>query len=254
MSDASYARLRQLVADQVPAVMTTIVEGVNEGARMIVTFDAVEGTLGDPELDTTVARDARATLDAEVSVTRLYGDQRVFLDVYPLPPELILFGAVHLSQALSRLAQNLGFRVTVVDARRALATKERFPNVERIIVKWPADALEELEVGRNTWIAVLTHDAKFDEPAIMGALKTPARYVGAIGSRKVNAERRDWLRQEGVSEEDIARLRAPIGLDLGGQSPEEMSIAIMGEILALRNQRTGGFLVSATGNIRGVPE
>src|SRR5699024_3819733 len=101
-----------------------------------------------------------------------------------------------------------------------------FPNVEHIITKWPADAFEELEIRRNTWIAVLTHDSKFDEPAIMGALKTSARYIGAIGSRKVNAERREWLREEGVSEDDIARLRGPIGLDLGGQSSEEMSIAI----------------------------
>ncbi|HWV35958.1 MAG TPA: XdhC/CoxI family protein [Thermomicrobiales bacterium] len=254
MSDASFGRLRQLVTDQVPVVMTTIVEGEGLGTRMIVTFDDVEGSLGNPKLDAQVVQDARATLDAEVSVTRQYGEQRVFLDVYPLPPELILFGAVHLSQALSRFAQALGFRVTIVDARRALATRERFPNVERIIMKWPEEAFGELEIGRNTWIAILTHDSKFDEPAIMGALKTPARYVGAIGSRKVNAERREWLRQEGVREEDIARLRAPIGLDLGGQAPEEMAIAILGEILALRNQREGGFLVHGSGNIRGVPE
>src|SRR5699024_553448 len=124
MSDVSYGRLRQLVADEVPVAMATIVEGEGLGTRMIVSFSDVQGTLGDPELDDIVVRDARATLDAEVSVTRKYGEQRVFLDVYPLPPDLILFGAVHLAQALSRFAQALGFRVTVVDARRALATEE----------------------------------------------------------------------------------------------------------------------------------
>jgi len=253
MSDVSFRRVRELVDDQVPVAVATVISGDGLGTRMIVLFDRVEGTLGDPELDAAVVDDARAALDAETSVTRQYGEREVFLDVYPLPPKLILFGAVHVSQALARFARTLGFRVTVVDARRALATKERFPDVERIVLKWPNDAYDELEIGRNTWIAILTHDPKFDEPAIMGALKTPARYVGAIGSRKVNAERREWMREAGVSEEDIARLRGPIGLDLGGQTPEEIAISILAEMIAVRNQRSGGFLVSTSGNIRGVP-
>lgn len=254
MSTVSFRRVRQLVEERVPVAVATIISGEGLGTRMLVQFDSTEGTLGDPELDATVAQDAREALDAETSVTRQYGEREIFLDVYPLPPEMILFGAVHVSQALSRFAQALGFRVTIVDARRALATKERFPNVDRIILKWPAEAFEELEIGRNSWIAILTHDPKFDEPAIMGALKTPARYIGAIGSRKVNAERREWLTEAGFSEEDIARLRGPIGLDLGGQTPEEIAISVLSEMIALRNQRSGGFLVHGTGNIRGVPE
>lgn len=254
MTQVSFRRVRQLVEERVPVAVATIIKGDGLGTRMIVRYDGIEGSLGDPELDERVAQDARAALDAEQSMTRPYGEREIFLDVYALPPELILFGAVHVAQAMARFAQSLGFRVTIVDARRALASRERFPHAERIIHKWPNDAFAELEIGRNSWIAILTHDPKLDEPAILGALQTEARYIGAIGSRKVNAERRERMREAGVSEEDLARLHGPVGLDLGGQTPEEIAIAILAEMIAVRNQRSGGFLVHGSGNIRGLPE
>jgi xanthine dehydrogenase accessory factor len=254
MSQTVFDRVRNLVRNGVPVAVGTVIRGDGIGTKMIVLEDGIEGTLGDPSLDARVTADARDLLLAERSETRSYGEQDVFLDVYPLSPHLVIFGAVHVAQALSGFAQSLGFRVTIVDARRALATRYRFPDVEEIITKWPNEAYDELEIGRNTWIAILTHDPKFDEPALLGALKTEARYIGAVGSRKTNVDRRERLRASGVSEDDLARIRGPIGLDIGGQTPEEMAIAILAEIIAVRYGRSGGFLVQSKGNIRGESE
>lgn len=248
---AIHDRVRALVAEQVPVAVGTIVRGAGVGRKILVLPDGCEGSLGDAALDDRVAADARALLAAERSETRAYEDIEVFIDVYPPPPHLLIFGAVHVAQPLSQFAQRLGFRVTVVDARRSLATRTRFPNVEELLVAWPDDAYEQIQIGRNTWIAILTHDPKFDEPALLGALKTEARYIGAVGSRKTNADRRERLRSAGVSEEDIARIRGPIGLDIGGQTPEEMAISILAEMIAVRYGRSGGMLSQTTGNIRG---
>lgn len=251
MSGDVLARARHLADSHIPVAVGTIIRGEGIGAKMIVLPDGVEGSLGDADLDAQVVRDAHELLEAERPETRSYGARDVFIDVYPLAPHLIIFGAVHVAQPLSHFAQTLGFRVTVIDARRALATRERFPNVEEIITKWPDDAYEALEIGQNSWIAILTHDPKFDEPAILGALKTEARYIGAVGSRKTNIDRRERLREAGVSEDDIARIRGPIGLDIGGQTPEEMAISIMAEMIAVRYGRSGGILAQKSGNIRG---
>jgi xanthine dehydrogenase accessory factor len=253
MSDPSlFDRVRSLVAEQVPVAVGTIIRGGALGAKILVLPGSTEGTLGDVSLDERVIEDARELLAAERSETRTYGEVDVFIDVYPLAPHLMIFGAVHVAQPLADFAQRLGFHVSVIDARGPLATRARFPNVEDLIVAWPDDAYEQLTVGANTWIAILTHDPKFDEPALLGALKTDARYIGAVGSRKTNADRRDRLRAAGVPDEDIARIRGPIGLDIGGQTPEEMAISILAEIISVKYGRSGGVLAQVTqGNIRG---
>lgn len=251
MSRPGFERVRELVDQGVPVAVGTIIRGEGLGSKILVKDDGVEGTLGDGDLNAWVTSNARELLAAERSETRVYGDREVFLDVYPLPPHLVIFGAVHVAQALSHFAQALGFRVTIVDARRALATRKRFPNVEEIVTQWPDEAYGQLAIGPNTWIAILTHDPKFDEPALLGALETDARYIGAVGSRKTNADRRERLRAAGVSDEALERIRGPIGLDIGGQTPEEMAIAILAEMIAVRYGRSGGFLVTSKGNIRG---
>ena len=145
----------------------------------------------------------------------------------------------------------LGFDVIVSDARAKLATRERFPDADRIIRGWPDETLEQVDILPNTYVAILSHDPKFDEPALVGTLNTPAAYIGAIGSRKTNEDRRRRLAEAGMSPEQVARMRAPIGLDIGAATPEEMAISILGEIIALRRGRSGGLLTNATGNIRG---
>jgi xanthine dehydrogenase accessory factor len=251
MPRASLGRLRELIESDVPVVMATVIRGDGLGQRLIVLEDGVEGSIGDDDLDHAVAEVARDLLAAERSESREIHGREVFFDVHPQPQHLVIFGAVHVAQPLSRYAQDLGFRVTVVDARTALATEERFPNVERLIRAWPDAAYEQMKIGRNTWIAILSHDPKFDEPAILGALKTGARYIGTVGSRKTNADRRERLLEAGVSDDDLSRLHGPIGLNIGGKTPEEMAISILAEMIAIRNGRDGGMLRDASGSIRG---
>lgn len=177
---------------------------------------------------------------------------QVYVELFPTVKQLVIFGAVHIAQPLSRYAQDIGFDVVIVDARKALATQSRFPNVERILTVWPDEAYEQLAITDRTWIAILSHDPKFDEPAILGALNTKAAYIGAVGSRKTNQDRRERLREGGVSEEQLERLHGPIGLDIGGKTPEEMAISILAEMIAIEHGRDGGMLRSTSGWIRGV--
>lgn len=251
-----FDRVRELVAQRIPVVVGTIVRGEPIGAKMLVAGENVEGSLGASALDAAFRGAASEVLAAERSEVRSFrtasgSNVDVFIDAYPTPPQLIIFGAVHVAQPLARYARDLGYLVTVVDARRTLATRERFPDVDRLIVAWPDEAFTDLEIQPSTAIAILTHDPKFDEPALLGALATPARYIGAVGSRKTNADRRERLTKNGVSVEDLARVHGPIGLDIGGQTPEEMAISILGEIIATRHGRSGGALASASGPIRG---
>ncbi len=176
---------------------------------------------------------------------------QVYVELFPTVKQLVIFGAVHTAQPLSRYAQDLGFEVVIVDARKALATKERFPNVEKILTLWPDAAYEQLTITDSTWIAILSHDPKFDEPAILGALNTDAAYIGTVGSQKTNEERRERLREAGVSEEQLDRLHGPIGLNIGGKTPEEMAISILAEMIAIDHGRDGAMLKSATGSITG---
>ena len=157
-----------------------------------------------------------------------------FVDVYTRPPHLIIIGAVHAAIALSSYAKILGFRVTVADARERFATTIRFPNVDELIVAWPDEALAGLRIDSRTYVAILTHDPKFDEPALIAALASPARYIGAIGSRKTSQDRVERLKQQGISDKQLARIHAPIGLNIGGRTPEEIALSIAAEIVAVR--------------------
>jgi len=247
-----FDRVQELVAARVPVAVATIVRGDGVGSKLLVLPDGVEGegSFANLGLGQVVETAAREALQAEKSGVHTFGTTEVFIDVHPQPPQLIVIGAVHIAQALVPLARTLGFRVVVVDARSALATRERFPDADEIVVAWPDDAFTRLEVTPKMFIAILTHDPKFDEPAILGALATDAIYIGAIGSRRTNEDRRARLLGAGVSEDQIARLRGPIGLDLGGGTPEEVALSIAAEMIAVKNGRSGGSLRQATGRIR----
>ncbi len=257
---ALQARLEEALATRTPAVVATIVRGEPLGAKLLILPDDVLGTLGNEVLDAAVEPDARELLAAEKSETRPYelpGREEpveIFIESYPPPPTLLIFGAVHVAQPLSRFAKALGFDVIVSDAHAKLATAERFPDADRIIQGWPEETLAQVTILPNTYVTILSHDPKFDEPALVGTLDTPAAYIGAIGSRKTNEDRRQRLAEAGMSAEQIARMRAPIGLDIGAATPEEMAISILGEIIALRRGRSGGSLTHASGRIRGERE
>jgi xanthine dehydrogenase accessory factor len=223
--------------------------------KLIVTQDGqLSGSLGDPQLDAALVATATEWLQRGQSRTVELGSRALFIEVFPVRPRLVVVGGVEVARSLVRLAAELGFETVVVDGRHAFATPERFPEVDRLIVGWPDDVAEEIGLGPNDAVAVLSHDVKFDEPAIVEALRRGCRYVGAVGSRKTQADRRVRLLDAGVSEGDLARLHGPVGLDLGGRSPAETALAILAEIVAERYGGTGTPLVEKAARIRIAPE
>ena len=226
-------RLLRIVESEERAVCFTVLEGEHAGSKLLVLLDSGE-TLGDgpPEL---------AGLAMEIQrngVLKREGD-RVYAEVYGPPPRFVVFGAVDTAEALCAAAKLVGWDTVVVDARAAFATPERLPSADRIMVTWPEDALPELHLDRDTAVACLNHDARFDIPALQGALASEAFYVGALGSRKTQAGRREKLLEAGVSEEALARIHGPAGLDLGADTPAETALAILAEALAVRAGRAG---------------
>ncbi|HYK96099.1 MAG TPA: XdhC family protein [Candidatus Dormibacteraeota bacterium] len=174
------------------------------------------------------------TLAAGRSMTAHLGDREVFIEAFPVRPRLVVVGATEIARSLVGLAGALGYERVVVDARTAFATRERFPDVEQLRTDWPDEAFDAIELGPNDAVAILSHDPKFDEPAIVAAFRRGARYVGAIGSRKTQADRRRRLVEMGLTEAQLAELHGPIGLDLGGREPAETALAILAEIVAAR--------------------
>jgi xanthine dehydrogenase accessory factor len=205
-------------------------------APAVVTGDgSLDGTLGSADADGAIVAAALAALDAGVSATREIAGAPRLLEVFALRPRLVIVGGVPIAMTLVRLARDLGFETIVVDARAAFATPERFPDVDRLLVAWPDEAADEIGLAPADAVVVLSHDPKFDEPAIAEALRRGCRYVGAIGSRRTQQARRERLRAEGVGDADLARLHGPIGLDLGGRETAEVALAILAEVVAERH-------------------
>ncbi|MFJ7264142.1 XdhC family protein [Streptomyces globosus] len=245
------------------AAVARIAEGPQElrGGAVLVRGEAGEaggdrflgGFGGHPELDRMVAEEARALLDAgktgvlEVGADgRLCGEPlKVLVESSVPPPRMIVFGAIDFASALVRIGKFLGYHVTLCDARPVFATKQRFPEADEIVVDWPHRYLEGTETDGRTVLCVLTHDAKFDVPLLRLALRLPVAYVGAMGSRKTHEDRNRRLRDVGVTELELARLRSPIGLDLGARSPEETALSIAAEIVANRRGGSGAALTGA---------
>jgi xanthine dehydrogenase accessory factor len=169
----------------------------------------------------------------------------VFIETYPPPKRLLIVGAVHIAIPLHTLGRMLGYHVTVIDARGMLATKERFPVADDVLEEWPDEAMSRLGLDAGTSVIVLAHDPKFDHPALAVALKSDAQYIGAIGSRGTIRQREEALLEMGFTAEQIARIHAPIGLDIGAQTPAEIALAVMAEVVAARYGRAGGHLKSS---------
>lgn len=260
MPAVTFDALRDAIRDHRPAVLVTVVEGPGTGDKLLLVEGAeVAGSLADPHLDRVVRRDAEASLAAATTSVRHYGAHgeanedavMVFFEAYAPPPRLIIFGAVDFTAALVRIAKVLGYHVTVCDAREVFATRARFPLADEIVVDWPHRHLEKVgaSLGPRDAVCVLTHDVKFDVPAIVTALRTRVGYLGAMGSRRTTEQRAERLRAEGVTDADLVRLMAPIGLDLGARTPEETAVAICAEIIARRTGSTAPSLRTAEGPI-----
>jgi xanthine dehydrogenase accessory factor len=232
------------------AAEVTVLEGAQPGAKLLVEADgARSGSLGAPELDDDAAQVASELLWSERSERR----DSLFFDVVAPSPRLIIFGAVDVAASLCRLARTAGWRAYVVDPRARFAARERFPDAEQVITGWPEEAFTRLGgIDRATSIVVLTHDPKLDDAALQIALRSDARFIGAMGSRRAQAARRERLLATGLSEEELARLSAPLGLDLGAVSGEETALSILAEVVAARHGHGGGPLSQARGRIHEV--
>ncbi len=257
-----FAVLRDCLRADEPVALATVIEVSGDaggdaappgavpslGAKVLLRHgQGALGTLGGPELDRAVIDDLRDALESGVTADRHYGWQgqargtsvTVFIEAFNPPPRMVIFGAVDFTKALVRVAKVLGYRVTVCDARPVFATRARFPDADEVVVDWPDRYLARAgaRLGPGDAVCVLTHDAKFDVPAIVGALATQVGYIGAMGSRRTKEDRAQRLREAGVSEGELARLMAPIGLDIGARTPEQTAVAICAEIIAVRSGR-----------------
>ncbi len=264
-----YELLRERIKAEQPVALATVVDGPHVGAKLIVTTtDPPVGDLGDPELTRIVGRDAVAELEAGRSGIRNYGPEgqttpedlvntptvRIFVESWAPPPQMWIFGAVDFTAALAKVAKILGYRVTVCDAREVFATRRRFPMADEVIVSWPGPVFAErgATLRQRDAVCILTHDPKFDVPAVQGALATGVGYIGVMGSRKTHAKRMERLAEVGIDQpEQIERLMSPIGLDLGARTPEETAISICAEIIARRTGRATPSLRGSSGPIHG---
>lgn len=231
------------IASDQPVAVVTLIDGPGGlGAKLAVWPDRGVGTLGSRGLDEAVVDDARAMLAQGQTAIRRYGlagerhgeEVAVFVSSFAPPPHMIVFGANAFAGAVARIGKFLGFRVTVCDAREMFATKKRFPEADEVVVDWPHRYLERIEVGPRTAICVLTHDPKMDVPVLQVALRTEAAYIAAMGSRRTVEDRLRRLKESGLTDDELGRLRSPIGLDIGARTPEEVAVSVAAEIIQLR--------------------
>ncbi|GIE90209.1 XdhC family protein [Actinoplanes regularis] len=251
--DSALAGIDDLLADITAGrpVATASVPGAQLIVRTAAGVPEIVGTLGDADLDRIAALRAAGLLAQGRTAMVRACDREIFVQTYATPPRMIVFGAIDFAAAVARIGRFLGYRVTVCDARPVFATPARFPEADEVIVQWPHRYLASTEVDARTVLCVLTHDPKFDIPLLEVALRTPAAYIGAMGSRRTCADRVERLREAGVPESALARLRAPIGLDLGARTPEETAVAVASEIIALSWGGSGLPLTALTAPIHG---
>jgi xanthine dehydrogenase accessory factor len=237
--DALVERLLRIIETEERAILFTVVDGEPLGADLLVTEAGERFGEGPDELADYVGdllRRRRNTL------LELDDGRKVFAEVYGPAPRLLVIGAVDTAEALCAVAKQLGWRTIVADARGKFATRERIPSADELVVSWPQEAIDQVQPDYQTAVVVLTHDDKFDVPAIKGALGTEAFYIGALGSRRNQERRRERLLEAGVEEHEFERVSGPTGLDIGADTPAETALSILGEILATRAGRDGGFL------------
>ncbi len=252
--DAAAAAL----GDDEPVARAMLLEGESAGVSMTILGDRVVGSLGVAELlDRSVERDGRGQLDEGVSRIRRYGaggevmgsEVPVYIQAFASPPRMVIFGAIDFSAEMASVASDVGYNVTICDAREPFVKSPRFSRNAEVVVDWPDRYMEDRELGPRDVALVFTHDPKFDEPALTAALASGAGYVGALGSRRTQDRRVERLREAGLDEDSIARIHAPCGLDLGARTPSETAVSVLAEVIAVRTGRSGESLRETSGPI-----
>ena len=226
--------IQDILDREVYGSVVTVVDGPRTGAKAVLdsSGDILAGEIP-TDIEEDVTSDALALQEHEQHRTMSYAEHEVFVETLAPPQEVVIFGAVHVAQALAAFASQMGYRVTVADSRAAFATEDRFPG-SRVLVGWPEDLMEDIEFDRRTWVVVLSHEKRLEDPVIESALKSPVRYIGAMGSRRTHGLRVERLQEKGFSDEDIARVHGPVGLDIGAESPQEVAVSILAEMTQVR--------------------
>ena len=243
--------VRHLVEAERLGAVITVVDGPDTGTKGVL--DRADGLVagaipGDIVAD--VGSDAGSLMDREQSRTLTYGDRQVYIETVAPQPQLLIFGAVHIAQELCKMAHGLGFRVIVNDARPFFTTEERFPEAESVIVGWPEEIADRLQVDGRTYVVLLSHDARFEDPVLPLVLPSPAKYIGVMGSRRTHRRRVERLRAAGFDESQIARIHGPVGLDIGAEQPGEVAVSILAEMIQVRyGSGSGESLVGRPGRI-----
>jgi xanthine dehydrogenase accessory factor len=234
VTDINEAIQGLLDAESLGSVIT-VVEGPATGRKAVVDGTGVLLAGGLPEeIAEDVIEDAVTLMEHEQHRSLDYGHHSVFIETLAPPPDLLVFGAVHIGQALASFGAQMGYRVTVVDSRAPFVTEERFPTAHRLLVGWPRDLMDQLTFDRRTWVVVLSHDPRHETPPLEAALKADTRYIGAMGSRRTHGLRIDRLHELGFGVDDIARIHSPIGLDIGAETPQEVAVSILAEMTLIR--------------------
>jgi xanthine dehydrogenase accessory factor len=227
--------IQQILDSEEYGSVVTFIDGPLQGTKVVLNAEggAISGSLPEDGRDAIVS-DALALMEREQARTVGYEDHSVFFESLAPPQDLLIFGAVHIGQALATFASQMGYRVSVVDSRGAFATVERFPTAFRVLAGWPADMMDQLSFDRRTWVVVLSHDQRHEDPVLEAALKSPVRYIGTMGSRRTHGLRVERLKEKGFTDDDIGRIHSPIGLDIGAESPQEVAVSILAEMTLVR--------------------
>ena len=250
MSDLNQA-IGAILEDEAFGSVVTFVEGPATGSKAVLDADGtvIAGSMPEEASDDVVA-DAMTLMGHEQHRTLEYGDHSVFIETLAPPPDLVIFGAVHIGQALATFGSQMGYRVTVVDSRAPFVTEERFPTAAKLLVGWPRDLMDQLHFDRRTWVVVLSHDPRHETPPLEAALKSDTRYIGAMGSRRTHRQRVERLKGLGFDDEEIARIHSPVGLDIGAETPQEVAVSILAEMTLVRyGAGTGISLRGAEGRV-----
>jgi xanthine dehydrogenase accessory factor len=235
MDATIYAALRATIQAENPAVLATVIAGPTSGSELLFAHpDSWTGSLGTPALDEQARDTMRALLRDGGTTTLAMDDTRVFVEAHLPPPHLVIIGGVHIAIPLVTFGTTLGYHTTVIDARGQFLTEERFAHAERLIEEWPDEGLRQLNLHPGVAAVCLAHDPKFEDPAMEVLLRSQAGYIGAVGSRKTSAERRERLKAAGFTDSQLDRIHGPVGLNIGAQNPEEIALSIMAEIIAVR--------------------
>jgi xanthine dehydrogenase accessory factor len=227
--------IQALLDAEVFGSVVTIVDGPAIGQKAVIdgSGEIVAGELPSDIADDLLA-DAKTLMEHEQHRALDYGEHSAFIETLAPPPDLLIFGAVHIGQALASFGSQMGYRVTIVDSRAPFVTEDRFPTAHRLLVGWPRDLMDQLTFDRRTWVVVLSHDPRHETPPLEAALKSEVRYIGAMGSRRTHSLRVERLEELGFDDEDISRIHSPIGLDIGAETPQEVAVSILAEMTMIR--------------------